>query len=315
MSTVASTKAESKSDAGSTASTAPSTTAPSTTPSTTAPSTKASTTGSTAAGSTTGTGASSTGGTAPSTTGTAPAGSTPAATTATAGATSATNDLKSWFDSRKSVLSEYLDKFKQTAPASTGHADASTTNENASFNDRIGEALTNLGDGVSRVGKAIIYHFDCTRKKGGTTVLEANGTKATITWGPSPDGENHFHLNTGVGGTANNTTTIQTTVPPDLSSFVSTTKEKVKRPPIPSSFKSFFETPLPQRAKAPDTPLTSTWDLGWRVASTHGNDEPLTQEKCDNYEVNGKSILDALAERTLPVYNCRSAVSSADTII
>lgn len=140
-------------------------------------------------------------------------------------------------------------------------------------------------------------------------MLEANGTKATITWGPSPDGENHFHLNTGPGPTANNTTTIQTTVPPDLSSFVSTPKEKVKRPPIPSSFKSFFETPGPQRAKTPDTPLTSTWDLGWRVASSHEKDGPLTQEECDNYEVNGESILDALKERTLPVYKHSCGIS------
>lgn len=212
------------------------------------------------------------------------------------------------------MLSEYLDKFKQTAPASTGHADASTTNENTSLNDRIGEALTNLGDGVSRVGKAIIYHFDCTRKKGGTTVLEANGTKATITWGPSPDGENHFNLNTGAGQTTN-ATANPTTVPPDLSSFVSTTKEKVKRPPLPSSFKSFFETPLAQRAKAPDTPLTSTWDLGWKVADVHKKDGPLTQKECDEYEENGRAILDALDERTLPVYNSRSTVSSADKII
>jgi hypothetical protein len=138
--------------------------------------------------------------------------------------------------------------------------------------DQIGQVLTNLGDGVTKFGNALVYHFDCTRKSHGTTVLEANGTKATIRWGPSPDGQNHFNINTGanqtINATANGITTIQTTVPPDLSAYVST-KEKVKRPPIPSSLQSFFETPFDQRETAPFVPL-EMFDQSWKTIGAWG---------------------------------------------
>jgi hypothetical protein len=160
--------------------------------------------------------------------------------------------------------------------------------------DQIGQVLTNLGDGVTRLGDALVYHFDCTQKSHGTTVLEANGTKATIRWGPSPDGQNHFNINTGANQTTN---AIQSTVPPDLSAYVST-KEKVKRPPIPSSLKSFFETPFDQREKAPFVPL-KMFDQSWKTIGAWGKKQRLDRDTIERIELNSTSILGALVERML----------------